>query len=133
MSLNGPNEIIENLFVGDMMDSMNFDGMSICVLEQRDTLAKNATWIPILTYLPTSVDGVTIPKADKKQLDAAAEVIDSALQGGKKVLVHCAAGIERSPLTVVWYLHRKKNMSIEDAYNLVIDKRSIVQRRDLWL
>ena len=129
----GPSEIIPNLFVGNLVDSAGFKGKSICVLEQRETFAENATWIPILTYLPASVEGVTIPRADKKQLDTAADVIESLLASDSKVLVHCAAGIERSPLVVVWYLHTKAGKTIDNAYELVLSKRSIVQRRDNWL
>ncbi|MGH7901441.1 MAG: dual specificity protein phosphatase family protein, partial [Thermodesulfobacteriota bacterium] len=85
-------------------------------------------WIPILKY-----DDNRDAFADRKQLDVVVEVIHSALKRGQKTLVHCGAGIERSPLAVVYYLCKKKGMTIEQAYKLVISKRSIVQDRRSWL
>jgi protein-tyrosine phosphatase len=118
------NEILPNLFLGDKYDAQIFDGEIICVLEKLpDYEPKNAVLFPIFK---NSI-------VDRKELDLAIEAIDFALKKGKKVLVHCVGGAERSPLTVVWYLHSKKGMTIEEAYNLVMEKRPLVQRRDSWL
>jgi hypothetical protein len=80
-------EIIENLFVGDMVDARaGFDGLIISVLEEKpfDEPA-DATWIPFLA------DGV-------HSFEVTADIIDDALVGGRAVLVHCGAGSERAPL-----------------------------------
>jgi len=50
-----------------------------------------------------------------------------------KVVVHCAMGMERSPLTVVWYLHTYHDMSIDDAYDLAIQARPVVCDRREWI
>ena len=50
-----------------------------------------------------------------------------------KVVVHCAMGMERSPLTVVWYLHKYHDKTIDEAYKMVQDARpAAVDRRD-WI
>jgi protein-tyrosine phosphatase len=119
-------EIVERLFVGDMADAQNAppDFFVLCVLEARPPgEPQNATWIPFLEN----------GKANHAQLDIIATVIDRQLQSGKRVMVHCGAGIERSPLCAVWYLHTKKAMSIDEAYKLVMSKRPIVQDRRIWL
>lgn len=121
------NEIIPNLFVGDFADAKSDaakDMFILCVLEQKPSdEPANATWIPFL-------EG---DKANHTQLDAIAAVIDAQLSAGRKVLTHCGAGIERSPLAVVWFLHAKRGMSIGDAYKLVIEKKPQAQRREVWL
>ena len=60
-------------------------------------------------------------------------VIDKALAEGRRVLVHCGAGSERAPLTVAWFLNRRRAMSLEEAYTLLKRKRPIVQDRRAWL
>lgn len=115
-------EIIENLFVGDMVDARaGFDGLTICVLEEKpfDEPA-NATWIPFLA------EGI-------RSLEITAEIIDSALAGGRAVLVHCGAGSERAPLTVAWFLYRRRAMTLDQAYALLRSRRPIVQDRRFWL
>jgi len=53
--------------------------------------------------------------------------IDNALEQNGAVLVHCAAGISRSPSFVIGYLMRKRRMSFEDAFQLVKSKRPIIE------
>lgn len=115
-------EIIDNLFVGGLADAYSgFDGSIICVLEKMpDDAPPNATWIPFLA------EGIS-------SLDITAGVIDNALAAGRRVLVHCGAGSERAPLTVAWFLHRRRAMSLDDAYDLLKRKRPIVQDRRAWL
>lgn len=115
-------EIIENLFVGDMVDARaGFDGLTICVLEEKpfDEPA-NATWIPFLA------EGI-------RSLEITAEIIDRALAVGRAVLVHCGAGSERAPLTVAWFLYRRRAMTLDEAYDLLKRRRPIVQDRRFWL
>ena len=50
-----------------------------------------------------------------------------------KIVVHCAMGMERSPLAIVWYLHRYKNMGFNDAYRKLTDARPIVLDRRGWI
>jgi protein-tyrosine phosphatase len=64
-----------------------------------------------------------------RSLEIAAEIIDNARAGDQRILVHCGAGSERAPLTVAWFLHRRRAMTLDEAY----DKRPIVQDRRFWL
>lgn len=122
-------EIIENVFLGDMTDALEFDktisGSIIVVLEQRPSNEPHhSLHIPIL-----GPDGY----AHSEQLDKLANVIDSLSRRKKPVLVHCMAGIERSPLAIVWYLYRYYEMTLDDAYQHVITKRNQVANRLSWV
>ena len=67
------------------------------------------------------------------QLEALLTVVDAAMTRGEKVLVSCGQGMERSPLAVVWYLFRRRGMSVEEAYRLVREKRPQVIEHLDWL
>eukprot|EP01015_Nassula_variabilis_P017222 TRINITY_DN2697_c0_g1_i10.p2 TRINITY_DN2697_c0_g1~~TRINITY_DN2697_c0_g1_i10.p2 ORF type:complete len:147 (-),score=43.27 TRINITY_DN2697_c0_g1_i10:135-575(-) len=43
------------------------------------------------------------------------------------VLVHCAAGVSRSPTIVIMYLVKKQNMTVGEAFSFVQAKRSCIQ------
>jgi len=123
---NPMDEIIENLYLGDWEDALTVpeEYVRLCVLEAKPPgEPPGALWLPFLNG----------EKADKAQLDLIANTIDALLKDGKKVLLHCGAGIERSPLACVWFLHTKRNMDFDEAYEFVKEKRPIVADRRTWL
>ena len=58
--------------------------------------------------------------------DQAYQFIRNAIENKEKVLVHCVAGISRSPAIVISFLMRHAPMNMNDAYEFVKKKRSIV-------
>jgi protein-tyrosine phosphatase len=126
MSVVGMSKILENLYLGCLEDALHAppDFVIVCVLEyQPPNEPPGAYRFPFLE------GGV----ANVKVLDDFADLVDKLLAEGRKVLVHCGMGVERSPLAVVWYLHRKKGMSIAEAYKYVMARRSVVADRTVWL
>jgi dual specificity MAP kinase phosphatase len=61
------------------------------------------------------------------QLDEAVQLLDTWLEQGHTVLVHCRAGISRSPTVILAWLIRYKHMSFEEAWSLVVKQRNIIQ------
>ena len=55
------------------------------------------------------------------------DFVDKAIEDGGKVLVHYFVGMSRSATIVLAYLIRKRNISFDDALNLVKEKRHIVK------
>jgi atypical dual specificity phosphatase len=53
--------------------------------------------------------------------------INSALQAGGRILVHCMAGVSRSAAIVIGYLMKNNSMNFETAYCHVKSKRPSVQ------
>ena len=62
----------------------------------------------------------------KQYFTEAFEFIDLARQRGGAVLVHCQAGVSRSPTIAVAYLIKNFPMSMVDAYRFVKTRRSII-------
>jgi len=57
------------------------------------------------------------------QLNLAADALERALAKGA-VLIECKLGLQRSVLVVIAYLVKHRNMSVEQAYSTVLEKRS---------
>jgi hypothetical protein len=69
-----------------------------------------------------------------QKVEQAADLIDKVLSGGnKKVVVHCAMGMERSVLSVVWYLHKYVGMTVDQAYGFVKIARPVAKDRRSWI
>ena len=62
----------------------------------------------------------------KKYFAPTFEIIDKALSEGKKVLVHCQAGISRSATIVIAYIMRKQKMTMNDSLQFVHSKRKCI-------
>ena len=117
----GENEIIANLFVGDLQDAAHFDGIIISVLsELLESEPRRAILMPFMAN-------------GRATLDSTAAVIDAALERNQRVLVHCEEGCERAPLVVAWFLKTRRGMTLEEAYALMKSRRPIVQDRRRWL
>jgi len=81
------------------------------------------------------IDGVTYHRVSlsdspsssiAKVCDSACTIIDAALKsrnGTGKILVHCSAGISRSPMVVAAYLMKRRQMSLRDALRQIIQAR----------
>jgi len=109
------NEILHRLYLGDQLSAREkkFDRR----IDVRGLVD------------PDDPGGVYVP-----MLDALAHVIHCALERYETVLVHCWAGIERSGLTIAWYMVKYRGYeTIEDAYTWIQDRRQCVMRRTEWL
>ena len=99
----------------------------ICVHENPVVLTTpngRGAWIPIMES-----EG----RASHGRLAAVATLIDAELLAGRRVLVHCHHGVERSPLAVAWFLTTKHGMTIDSAYRLVMERHPRTQDRRRWL
>jgi hypothetical protein len=117
----GPSEIIANLFVGDLQYAQRFDGMIISVLPER--------------FAPEPAHAAMLPflRNGRATLDSTAALIDAALAIYLRTLVRCEEGCERAPLTVAWFLHTRRTMSIDEDYALLKQRRPIIEDRRRWL
>lgn len=113
------------LFCGDFSDAAAFDGTLICVLEHMPS--KRCFWIPIILLEKNQI--IT----QRKQLEVVCRVIEDEIAHQREVLVHCAAGLERSPLVLAYWLTTRHKISFDDAYQLLQDQNKKIQDRRHWI
>src|SRR3990167_8078048 len=56
--------------------------------------------------------------------------IDNGVDNGNNVLIHCAAGISRSATIAIDYLMHKLKMPYDNAFQLVKNRRNIINPND---
>lgn len=59
----------------------------------------------------------------RQRLPACVQALDDLLRAGHTVYVHCSGGVNRSPSTVVAYLHWVQGMGFDEAVNYVMERR----------
>ena len=68
------------------------------------------------------------------RLDEIAASMRQAIEDqGRDVVVHCAMGMERSVLSVMWYLHKEAGMTLDEAYDTICEARPIAVDRRHWI
>lgn len=133
-------KIFDGLYLGDWNDALSFDGEIICVMQEILSIEpKNAYWIPIIRTSGRLNNDELIDDQDvevfalKHQLMLVTQIVNDNLEKKKDTLIHCMAGIERSPLAVVYCVRRFMNLGWDEAYDYVKDKRPEVANRLEWL
>jgi len=66
-------------------------------------------------------------------LELISHIIQNHVESKTKLLVHCMGGMERSPLALTWYMHERKGMGLNDAFDYVKLKRPQALNRIQWL
>lgn len=127
-------KVVPYLYVSGAAAARDWDGPTVSVHESHPE-STWAHWVPILEQEDwTHQRGRENSRASKRMLDAAAEIVHHYRERDQTVLVHCGAGIERSPLTCAWYLRKYQLAdSINEAYDLIESVRPQIQRRTHWL
>ena len=69
-----------------------------------------------------------------RQLNQLKDIMTNVLNTtDQKVVVHCAMGMERSALTVIWFMANTLGMTLETALAKCQEKRPIVLNRLSWI
>jgi protein-tyrosine phosphatase len=121
-------QVLPHLYLGNMRDASDMAVLSR--LNIRFILNVTAK-TPAYT-LPDGFHYKHLDAADNGQqnlrqfFEEAFDFIDEAKGAGTGVLVHCQAGISRSPTIAVAYLMKHYPMAMGDAYKFVKTRRSII-------
>lgn len=121
-------KVLPHLFLGNMRDASDMSALDR--LNIRYIL--NVTAKPPTYSIPQGFQYKHLEAADngiqnlRQFFEEAFDFIDEAKKAGTGVLVHCQAGISRSPTIAVAYLMKHYPMAMADAYKFVKTKRSII-------
>lgn len=127
-------EIIRHVWIGNIGDGTKApeDFHVLCVMWKGEPdIPQRAHHIQTTDYSKDPSDNNVWAIAEK--MDEAADWIHEHVMREEDVLVHCAYGVERSPLTVVWYLMRHRGMDFKKAYDRVLFRRKVAQYRGGWM
>jgi len=121
-----PTEVKTKLYVGNLIASRNREFIESSKISHILTVANDIDpeYPSNCKYKCVDVDDWHEEDLSKYFIDCF-EFIDQGMQNGG-VLVHCRAGISRSPTIVIGYLMWKEGMSLAEAYGLVKEKRPII-------
>ncbi|KAJ1062315.1 hypothetical protein K5549_012796 [Capra hircus] len=124
----GPTRILPNLYLGCQRDVLNKELMQQngigYVLNASNTCPK-PDFIPESHFLRVPVNDSFCEKI-LPWLDKSVDFIEKAKASNGCVLVHCLAGISRSATIAIAYIMKRMDMSLDEAYRFVKEKRPTI-------
>jgi len=121
-------EILPYLLIGNQRDAANRERLT----ELGVTHILNVTAHLPLHFESDGIAYMRLPASDsgsqnlKQYFSEAISFIECAQAANGKVLVHCQAGVSRSPTIVAAYLIARSRKSLSDAFGFIKDRRPIV-------
>ncbi|XP_033004130.1 dual specificity protein phosphatase 16 [Lacerta agilis] len=128
VSNTGPTRILPHLYLGCQRDVLNKELMQQSdigyVLNASNTCPK-PDFIPESHFLRVPVNDSFCEKIFP-WLDKSVDFIEKAKASNGRVLVHCLAGISRSATIAIAYIMKRMDMSLDEAYRFVKEKRPTI-------
>src|ERR1700722_14399596 len=116
-------ELIDDfLYLGSSQTSKHLDGLHSLKITHIVNLAGKCYFPSEFTYGLFHIDDGPSLSIDKynKQLPLILKFIDQArIEKNTRVLIHCQAGLSRTPFIAIIYLIHSMNMSLIDAFKYV--------------
>lgn len=133
------NQILPNLYIGscpfgsedvqELKDSLGATAV-LNLQTDEDLRERGIHWQAMENaYRNAGIAPHRIPLRDfdyshqQEHLPEAVRVLDRLLSEGHKVYLHCNAGLGRSPLVAMAYLHWRRKMGVEQAIRHVHERR----------
>ncbi|KAM6976605.1 dual specificity protein phosphatase 1 [Aplochiton taeniatus] len=123
----GPVEILPFLYLGSAYHASRKDMLDMLGITALINVSANCP-----NHFEDSFQYKSIPVEDNHKADIsswfneAIEYIDSVRNKGGRVFVHCQAGISRSATICLAYLMRTNRVKLEEAFEFVKQRRSII-------
>ncbi|CAF0762081.1 unnamed protein product [Brachionus calyciflorus] len=126
--LKEPTKILDFLYLGSQEDALSETSMNnlgiTCVLNVSITCPK-PEFIQDANFLRVPINDGHSAKIIP-YFDVAFKFIEKCRKANKKVLIHCLAGISRSPTLAIAYLMKHLNLKSDEAYKFVKEKRKTI-------
>ncbi|NXI42659.1 DUS16 phosphatase, partial [Galbula dea] len=124
----GPTRILPHLYLGCQRDVLNKE-----LIQQNDIgyVLNASNTCPKPDFIPES-HFLRVPVNDSfcekilPWLDKSVDFIEKAKASNGRVLVHCLAGISRSATIAIAYIMKRMDMSLDEAYRFVKEKRPTI-------
>lgn len=128
-------EVYNRIFIGNIEDSQKFQGVICCVLEGSSIELANTKALKTSHKFP--IFDPVAAQMDMAMLEQLTQFVNRVLKGKESnILIHCAAGMERSPLATAYVLFRlfpDEFYHFEDAYKHVKEKHPDTRFRYGWM
>lgn len=121
------NRISAKLWLGEAADACDIEAIGRNGITAALSLAEDACHEERDGILRTGVFLSDLHENPLSQYRKAVETIDRLLKEGHTVLIHCTAGISRSPAVVAGYLTSRKEMHPLQAWCLIVRRRPVVE------
>lgn len=124
----GPTKVLSHLYLGSQQDVLDESLLQQNGINYVLNISKTC---PAPSYIPAN-HFLRIPVKDNygetilSWLDDAIQFIDKVKSANGKVIVHCLAGISRSPTVAIAYIMKRLHMTNETAYRFVKAKRPTI-------
>ncbi|NXG52995.1 DUS16 phosphatase, partial [Psilopogon haemacephalus] len=128
VSNTGPTRILPHLYLGCQRDVLNKELMQqndICYVLNASNTCPKPDFIPESHFLRVPVNDSFCEKI-LPWLDKSVDFIEKAKASNGHVLVHCLAGISRSATIAIAYIMKRMDMSLDEAYRFVKEKRPTI-------
>jgi hypothetical protein len=123
---------IGELYLGSWDDAMDWQDGETLNLRDGDGYHHMTFYVSMLTKHPPGWSHEH--HIDRKRLQLAVDIIEWRMSLGKKLLIHCYFGRDRSPLVVAHYLVRAGWIdTLDSAYIYLKDLRPLVIDRREWV
>ncbi|XP_078529668.1 dual specificity protein phosphatase 16 [Lissotriton helveticus] len=124
----GPTRILPHLYLGCQRDVLNRELMQqneIGYVVNASNTCPKPDFIPESHFLRVPVNDSFCEKI-LPWLDRSVDFIEKAKANNGRVLVHCLAGISRSATIAIAYIMNRMDMSLDEAYRFVKEKRPTI-------
>jgi len=121
-------KVADFLFLGNMNDAANAESLTALGIDH----VLNVTAVTPSYQMSSKITYKQLLAADngsqniKQYFDEAFRFIDAAKKSGGSVLIHCQAGVSRSPTIAIAYLIKYFSMKMLDAYQYIKIRRTII-------
>ncbi|XP_014671182.1 PREDICTED: dual specificity protein phosphatase 8-like [Priapulus caudatus] len=128
VSSSGPTKILPFLFLGTHDDALNQQALSVLGISYVLNVTGNCSrsdFVQDNYFLRIPVNDNYSDKL-LPWFDIAFQFLDKVHESHECVLVHCMAGVSRSPTFAIGYIMKHVQMSSDEAYRYVKDKRPVI-------